>query len=55
MIVDSIVLEEMTIDADKSYLRFDASEWYKYERGNISFIRNPDWLESMYQDAKNFS
>lgn len=55
MIIDSILIEELTLEADKSYLRFDIDEWYLYEKGSISFIRNPEWLEDKYQDAKNYS
>ena len=51
MLLDPIYIEELTY-ADRSYLRFDFAEWYKYEMGNISFIRNPDWLETIYQDLK---
>jgi hypothetical protein len=52
MILDSLNIEELVLEADKSYLRFDYAEWYKYELGNISFIRNPEWLEIIYQDLK---
>jgi hypothetical protein len=53
MILDSIIIDELTVEADKSYLRFDYAEWYKYEMGNISFVPDSDWLEKKYQDLKN--
>lgn len=53
--IDKIVIDEMTVKADKSYLRFDANEWYSYEPGSISYVDNSEWLEQMYQDQKNLS
>jgi hypothetical protein len=53
--LDPIYIDELTLGADKSYLRFGPEEWYKYEPGNISYIRNPDWLEAKYGELKNSS
>ena len=52
MTLDSIVVDELVIGADKSYLRFDFGEWYKYELGNITFVLDSDWLEKIYKDKK---
>lgn len=45
--LDTIWIDELTYKGN-SYLRFTATEWYKYEPGAISAIRNPDWLEQLY-------
>ncbi len=46
--IDLIVVDEMTVKADKSYLRFDSDEWYRYERGNITYVEDSAWLEALY-------
>lgn len=51
--IEPIIVDEMTVKAEKSYLRFGENEWYSYEPGNITFIENFEWLEQMYQDQKN--
>ena len=53
--IDTIIIDELIVQADKSYLRFNANEWYRYEPGNISYVENFEWLEQMYQDQKNLS
>lgn len=53
--IDRLVIDEMTVGADRSYLRFDADEWYLYHKGNIVYVETSDWLEQKYQDLKNNS
>ena len=45
--LDTIWIDELTHNGN-SYLRFTSTEWYKYEPGSISAIRNPGWLEELY-------
>jgi hypothetical protein len=47
--LDAIWIDELT-HKGHSYLRFTATEWYKYEPGEISYIRNPEWLEELYKE-----
>lgn len=48
--IDSIVIDELILGAEKSYLRFSADEWYFYQKGAIKFIEDSDWLEAEYRN-----
>lgn len=51
--IDTLIIDEMIVRADKSYLRFGPNEWYRYEPFNITHVVDFEWLEQMYEDQKN--
>jgi hypothetical protein len=51
--IDTLIIDEMILRADKSYLRFGPTEWYYYEPFNIQHVANFEWLEQLYNDEKN--
>lgn len=53
--IDQIVVDTMLVGLESNYLRFEATEWYKFDPSTDSYIRqtNSDILEAVYAEEKN--
>lgn len=54
-LLDQVVLDQLTLNLEKTFIRFETGEWFKLDGINYVPVVNSTFLEDIYTNLKNNS
>lgn len=54
-LLDQVVIDQLTLNLEKTYIRFETGEWFRLEESNYFLVNDSEFLEDIYTEIKNNS